>query len=405
MLSLGSLPFKNLKRYAGRTAALVMFFALMTVAVFGGGMMILGVRGGLDTVLSRLGADIMVTPENAKNEFDAQTVLIKAEPGYFYMDASVVDAIRGIDGVEAASPQLFLASAKAGCCSARVQMIAFDPATDFTVTPWLRDTHLSGEMGLMDVVIGSNVDLSAAASEGVILFYDRECRVVGQFAPTGSTLDSAVYMTFDTCRELIRASRDKGMFKYEDLDADHSVSSVMVRVKKGYDVGEVAASIREKAEGVSVATATGMVTGIADSLRRIGGTVNVLIAVVWCVGLGMTVLIFILMMNARRREFASLRAMGADRGILSGIVVKEALITSLAGGTAGILLSLMLLYPFRALLAQLIGTGIVLPSLPRAAALAACALVSVLLPALSAALVTIKRFSRMDAGYELKEGE
>ena len=67
----------------------------------------------------------MVTPESAKNEFDAQTVLLKTEPGYFYMDASVVDEIRSIEGVEAASPQLFLASAKAGCCSARLQMIAW----------------------------------------------------------------------------------------------------------------------------------------------------------------------------------------------------------------------------------------------------------------------------------------
>ena len=74
MLTLTNLPWRNLKGYAGRTAALLLFAALMAMAVFGGTMMIGGVRNGLDTVKSRLGADIMVTPESAKNEFDAQTV-------------------------------------------------------------------------------------------------------------------------------------------------------------------------------------------------------------------------------------------------------------------------------------------------------------------------------------------
>ena len=196
MISLKNLPWRNLKGYPGRTAALMLFAALMAFAVFGGTMMIGGVRNGLETVKSRLGADIMVTPESAKNEFDAQTVLLKAEPGYF------------------------LASAKAGCCSTRVQMIAFDPTTDFTIQPWLKDTRVAKQMGLLDVVIGSTVDWTSAAQDDVIRFYDTECHVVGQFAPTGSTLDSAVYMNFDTCKALIQACRDKGMFKYENLDAD-----------------------------------------------------------------------------------------------------------------------------------------------------------------------------------------
>ena len=96
MISLKNLPWRNLKVYPGRTAALMLFAALMAFAVFGGTMMIGGVRSGLETVKSRLGADIMVTPESAKNEFDAQTVLLKAEPGYFYMDASVLEEIRAI---------------------------------------------------------------------------------------------------------------------------------------------------------------------------------------------------------------------------------------------------------------------------------------------------------------------
>jgi putative ABC transport system permease protein len=382
----------------------MLFSALMAIAVFGGTMMIGGVRNGLDTVKSRLGADIMVTPERAKNEFDAQTVLLKAEPGYFYMDASVLTEIRRIEGVETASPQLFLASARAGCCSTRVQMIAFDPATDFTIQPWLKDTHVSEEMGLMDVVIGSTVDWTSAAYENIIRFYDMDCNVIGQFAPTGSTLDSAVYMNFDTCKALIRACRDKGMFRYEGLDADAVISSVMIRVKPGYEAESVATAIREQVEGVSVATATNMVSGVADSLNRISGTVSTLILVFWAIGTLMTVLIFTLMMNERKREFASLRAMGASRGILSGIMVKEALLVNLLGGVIGIAAAAVILFSFSGLIGQSLGAGFVLPSAGTALLYAALALLSVLAAAGLSAWITVRKVNQMDASLILKEG-
>lgn len=405
MLTLKNLPWRNLKGYARRTAALLLFAALMAVAVFGGTMMISGVRNGLDTVKSRLGADIMVTPESAKNEFDAQTVLLKTEPGYFYMDASVVDEIRSIEGVEAASPQLFLASAKAGCCSARLQMIAFDPATDFTIQPWIEDTRVSGNLGLLDVIIGSNVSWASAASDNLIRFYDTECNVVGQFAPTGSTLDSAVYMNFDTCKALIQACREKGMFKYENLDADAIVSSVMIRVAPGYDSEAVADAIRDKVGGVSVATATNMVSGIADSLNHISGTISALIVAFWLLGMLMTVLLFTLMMNARKREFASLRAMGASRGILSGIVVREALTVNLLGGAVGVLLTGVILFSFNRLIGESLGAGFVLPPVPMTALLAAAALISVILAAVVSAWITVHKVNTMDASLVLKEGE
>ena len=379
MLTLKNLPWRNLKGYAGRTAALLLFAALMAVAVFGGTMMIGGVRNGLDTVKSRLGADIMVTPESAKNEFDAQTVLLKTEPGYFYMDASVVDEIRSIEGVEAASPQLFLASAKAGCCSARLQMIAFDPATDFTIQPWIEDTRVSGNLGLLDVIIGSNVSWASAASDNLIRFYDTECNVVSQFAPTGSTLDSAVYMNFDTCKALIQACREKGMFKYEKLDADAIVSSVMIRVAPGYDSEVVADAIRDKVDGVSVATATNMVSGIADSLNHISGTIAALIVAFWLLGMLMTVLLFTLMM--------------------------EALTVNLLGGAIGVLLTGVILFSFNGLIGESLGAGFVLPTVPMTALLAAAALISVILAAVVSAWIAVHKVNTMDASLVLKEGE
>ena len=405
MLTRNTLPLRNLRGNGGRTAALLAFAALMAAAVFGGALLIGGVRGGLDTVTARLGADILVTPDSAKNDFDAQTALLQAEPGYFYMDASVADQVAALDGVERVSPQLFLASTKSGCCSARLQMIGFDPASDFTIQPWIADTTVTGDMGLMDVVVGSNVDWSSVSQNGTLRFYDSECRVIGQFAPTGSTLDSAVYMNFDTCKALIAACREKGMFRYESLDADRAVSAVLVRLAPGADAAAVAARINETIPGVTAVASTRMVAGIADSLRTVSAAVTALIALVWGLGLGLTVLLFVLMMGERRREFAGLRAMGMSRRMVSALVAREALTVGALGGLAGIGLSGLVIFSFSRLIGQGLGVGFLIPGAGQTALLAAAGLASVLAASALAAGIAAGRLHRMDASLILKEGE
>ncbi len=402
MISLKNLHFKNLQGYAGRTAALAVFSALMAAAVFGGTMIIGGVRAGLETVESRLGADIMVTPESAESEFDAQTVLLQAEPGYFYMKKSTLDEIAEVDGIEKISPQIFMASTKSGCCSAKLQMIGFDPGTDFTIQPWIADTCSDGEMGEMDVIVGSNVTVY---DDRIIRFYDQECHIIGQFAPTGSTLDNCVYMNFDTVKVLIESSFVKGLNMYSEYDPNEVISTVMIKVKPDADIEAVAKAIEEQVNGVSAATSRNMVSGIGDSLDKIAGSVSVFTVIFWVIGMMMTVLLFAMMINERRREFASLAAMGASRQILSGIVIKEALTVNLAGGALGIVLSAVVIILFRGLIGQLLGTGFVIPKAGTILVLAAAALLSAVLAAVVSSFIAVRKISKMDASLVLKEGE
>lgn len=402
MVSLKNLPFRNLKGYAGRTVALVLFSMLMAVAIFGGTMVIGGVKNGLETVETRLGADIMVTPESAKNEFDAQTVLLQAEPGYFYMDKEKLNEIAEVEGIQKVSPQLYMASAKAGCCSARLQMIAFDPDTDFTIQPWIEDTYADTQMGFMDVIVGSNVTIY---DDRIIRFYDEECRIIGQFAPTGSTLDNCVYMNYETVKVLIEASFRKGLNIYSEYDPDDVISAVMVKAEPGADLEAIAEDIRRHVDGVSVATSKNMVSGIGDSLNRIAGAVSVFTVVFWTIGMLMTILIFAMLINERKREFASLAAMGASRKILSGIVTKEAMSVNLVGGAIGIVVSAVILIMFRDLIGQMLGVGFVLPQAGVMLLLAGAALLSVILAGAVSSAIAVRMISRMDASLVLKEGE
>ncbi|WP_314975710.1 ABC transporter permease [Actinomyces bouchesdurhonensis] len=402
MLSLARLPWMNLRGYPVRSGILAFFSMLMAMVMFGGTMIVCGIDRGLGTVESRLGADIMVTPADASSDFDAQAFLVGAEPSYFYMDEGVAGEVAGIDGVGAASPQLFLATARASCCSGRYQVIAFDPATDFTIQPWISDTSGASSLGDMEVVVGANVGVSDP--ENFSLFGHR-LRVVAQFDQTGSTLDNAVYANFDTARILIDSSLEKGLNKYTSLDTDHIISSVMVRVEPGRDVNAVASDIAARVPGVSVATSTTLVSGISRSLDNTSRTVTTLIALVWGVGLVMMTLMFVMMVVERKREFGTLLVVGAHRRLVSRVIALEAVILNAAGGALGILISGVLIVSFSGLVQQTIGIGFLVPSLAVIAALVALVMASMGLVALVSSWIALRCLNMADASALLKEGE
>lgn len=402
MLSLRRLPWMNLRGYPVRTGTLVLFSALMTMTIFGGTMLVQGIERGLATVQSRLGADIMVTPADAGNDFDAQSFLVHAEASYFYMPTSTSEAVAVVDGVQSSSPQLFLASARASCCSGRYQVIAFDPGSDFTVQPWIADSVGQAQLGHMDVIVGANV--SVYDTDNFALFGQR-LHVVGKFDPTGSTLDNAVYTNFDTAKILIDSSLRKGLNKYTSLDTDDIISSVMVKVAPGRDIDAVAADIERSVPGVSVTTSTRMVSGIAQSLEATSRTVVTLIALVWGVGLLMITLIFVMMIIERKREFASLIVAGAHRGLVSRIILAESLTVNAIGGVAGIVISGVLIASFSGLVRQTIGTGFLVPPISTMALLAVASLAAIAVVALVASWISVRSIRVMDAGSLLKEGE
>ena len=209
----------------------------------------------------------------------------------------------------------------------------------------------------------------------------------------------------ETAKRVIDASLRKGLNKYSTLETDRIISSVMVKVKPGYDVEVVASHIEHNVPGVAVATSTKLVNGIAQSLEATSRTVTALIGVAWGVGLLMITLIFVLMIHERRREFATLIAADAHQRMIAGIIVREALAVNGVGGIAGIVVSGALLVSFSGLVGQSLGAGFLVPSLPTMALLALASLASVGLVALISSWIALRFVTTMDASLLLKEGE
>ena len=154
---------------------------------------------------------------------------------------------------------------------------------------------------------------------------------------------------------------------------------------------EVAANIQKQVSGVTTATSRNMVSGIGESLSRVAGTVGIIIAAFGLVGILMTVLVFVMMINERKGEFEALKAVGADRKLMSGIVAKEAVMVNLAGGIIGIALSGMILIMFRSLFETLLGAGFVIPGPGVIALMAAAALLAVMVSAAVSSFAAVRR--------------
>ena len=394
-----SLSVKNLTRRPGRTLALTLLTAFLALAVFGGSVVVLSLRSGLNSLEARLGADIILVPSEAQSKVSFQNMFLQGTTGAFYMDASVLDEAMEVEGVEKAAPQTFLASLKADCCSIKIQVIGIDPQRDFTVQPWIAHS-LTRALGDMDVAVGCKVEADVGE---IIRIYDQRCKVVARLEATGTGLDTAVYCNMDTMNTLLQAAEAMGV-SHRIESGDQVISAVYVKVRDGYDIGAVNSKLTGHLRKVTAVRTRSMITGVSDSLAGVSRTVTILIAAVWVLALIILLLAFALIIRERNREFAVRRLVGASRSMLARMVLLESALCGLLGGLIGTGLAALLLFPF----AQLIESALKLPYLmPQAGTVLLLAAGTILLSALVAALSSVMaahRLSRVDPGITLREG-
>ena len=394
-----SLAFNNLVRRPGRTLALALLSAFLSLAVFGGSVMVLSLRSGLHSLEARLGADIIVVPSQAQSKVSFQNMFLQGTTGAFYMNASALDQALEVEGVEKAAPQTFLASLKADCCSIKIQVIGIDPELDFTVQPWIARS-LSRGLGDMDVAVGCKVEAEVGE---IIRIYDQRCKVVARLEATGTGLDTAVYCNMETMNALLAAAEAKGV-SHKIESGDEVISAIYVKVKDGCDIDKVNSRLNGHIRKVTAVRTRSMITGVSDSLSGVSRTITLLIAAVWGLALIILLLISVLIIRERVREFAVLRLVGASRGMLGRMVLTESSLCGLLGGLIGVGAAALLLFPF----AQLIESALQLPYLmPSAAVILLLALGTVLLAVAVSALssmIAAYRLSRVDPGTTLREG-
>ena len=399
-MNINSLPLKNLKRKSGRTTALVVVVILLSISMLGGSLVVDSLQSGLESLETRLGADIIVVPDEAKSKKNLESILLDGVPGYFYMDKAYYDKVAAREGIDKISAQYYLASTKSGCCTMPVQIIGFDPETDFTVTPWIQKSG-GGALGTYDIVAGYNIN---KAIGGTIKFFDVECKVVAKLDRTGTELDNAVYANYDTIKELIEASKTNSFKFFSNHNPDSIVSSILIDVADGYSIDEVVDDINIHVKGVEAVATKSMLSGVSDSLQGISRIIKVLVGVVWGLVLMILLVVFSSMINERKKEFAVLRVMGTSRRMLAKIILTESAAVSLIGGVIGSAISILMVYPFSTVIENELGLPFLTPNIPKMAIMTVVTIALTVVVGSAASAHEAIQLSKVDTGLILREG-
>jgi putative ABC transport system permease protein len=376
----------------GLCALLVAGMVLSTVIISRGG------QESLRLARERLGADVVVVPRGSV--MGVEGALLLGNATNTYMPRAVVDSIRGVPGVAVASPQLYLTSmANSSCCSVSLMfMYAFDPVTDFTIEPWLKE-KLGRELGEGQAIGGS--DVFVPSGQEYIKLYGYDFDLVGNLEPTGTNLDQTLFMTFPTADAMAVTSRTKAKMELPVLS--DNVSSVLVKVAAGADRYQVAEDITAAIPEVDAVPAAELFGSYGSQISGVLRTLIVIIVLTVVLSLALMAVIFWMSVHDRRRQIGVLRALGATQRYVLLAYMTEAGLLALAGGLVGAVLAAVVMYLFRNLLVSALGFPILLPSLLSLIVLVVVGLLIALAVAAAAAFVPAYRASRLEPAVSMRE--
>ncbi len=394
------LSLKNLKKNKFRTTLMIILISFLSISLFLGMVIITSLRNGINNYKDRLGADVIVVPYEATTKSTVDDILLQGISGNYYVSSAYYNKVKKIDGVEKISAQFYLTSAKAACCSSRVQIIGFDPETDFSIQPWIEKSY-SKTIGDDDIVVGSNINVTESMK---IKFYGDDYNVVAQLAKTGTGLDSAVYCNINTIKKMAETSN---ALEYNeelaDIDIENSVSAIFIKVKDGYDATDVAAKINSSVKGIKAQSSTAMVSNVSSGLDGISTIIGVLLAVIWVLVSIILVVTFVLMTYERKKEFAILRSIGASRSMLAKIISLESVMLSGVSSLIGIFITALALIPISFNLNTLFNLPFVFPDIPIIILYAFITLIATVLICFLTSLKSSYDISKNDAAILIRE--
>ncbi|KFI89691.1 ABC transporter, permease protein [Bifidobacterium ruminantium] len=400
-ITLAKLPLANLRRKPFRTSALVIVVVMLTVAFYGGALLSMNLNNGLNSMRERMGADLMVTPQNTETK--AEALLTGNASSTFYFTNDIGAEVAKADGVSKSTVQTYISSLAAACCDEKVQIIGFNPDTDFVITPWMA-SQIDGTLRRGQVVAGSGINVS---TEGTVKLYGHEFPVAAQLADTGTSLDNSVFVNMDTVPDIISYSARTGHAAIPEKYAGKAVSAVLVKVRDGYPARQVAANIA-KATGITslgYVYPGGITATTKADLKAIIRYAAVFVVVFWAMGLIVMLAVFSSSMNERKREFAAYRILGATRATLVGIIVKESAIIGVLGGLIGISCASLAVLPFNGLIAEELQLPYLQIGVGKVLVLTAVSLLFAVATGLIAVIATAVRLSAPQTYLTLREGE
>lgn len=361
-------------------------------------LIIRGAQNSLNTGLERLGADIIVVPDGAQNK--VETALLMGKPTQVWMSTDYLQKVSAIPGVASVSPQVYLQSLYGASCCAVSEMfiVVYDPATDFTVTPWLQ-RNLRRPLAKGEVIGGSYIFVPDG--EKFVRLYGYDLTLKGNLEATGTGLDQTMFMTMETAQDMAKSSLTTAISPLEIPQGE--ISSIMVKVAPDAQIRKVAQTILLKLTGVAPIESPNLFGQFRKQMLGLLWGFLAISSLAWVVSTVLIGMVFSMAANERRQEMAVLRAIGATRRFVFLSLSTEAILLAVVAGILGITLSALGIYTFKDAIAESLGMPFLFPSLSSFAALFSLGLALAIGVVFIATFIPAYRISQLEPAVAMRE--
>ena len=325
------LLLQEARRSSGRYLLLALAVSIGSSSIFLTLVISHSIRRGLESSLNRLGADLLILPKGITHNLTA--ALLTGEPNAPLLDPSALTQIITLPGLEKISPQRHF-SLPSDQGHGETDLIAFDPLTDFTLQPWVRE-HLPRPFSLGDVLIGGRRSEPLGST---INFFGKSLVVWGKLDLTGvGPTERSVFGSFSTMEELAQECRSRGLQSFGTAPLTGSASALLLRLSPGAGAGQVRFALASVPQ-VQIISGSSLGIQIRQSIRTIlTGSITFTLLSLFMAGL-LILVVYAGIVAERKSELGLLLALGLSRIGLSLWLAMEAALCAFLGALFGVLL-------------------------------------------------------------------
>ncbi len=279
-------------------------------------MLFTGLARGMSNDLKRRGSNL-------------RAEIIFTRPGSMQLTSSTanlstryVELLKAIEGVEDALPVIVhVVQGNRGFGLERIEGVDWEP---FSRINGIKLIAGQAPQGMDEVVIDETKARNNKLGVGseIKVFGDRPYRVVGIYSPEST---ARVKMSLAAMQEALEA-RDKATY-------------IMVKLRNGSDKTEIAKRIAQALPGNKIQFTEDVFVSPEQSIPYLGVFLRVLVGLAAVVSALVVMLAMYTTITERTREIGILKALGASRGYIIGLIEKEAMLISVIGLIAGFILS------------------------------------------------------------------
>ena len=318
---------KSISSKLYRSIGLVMIGLILSYAMVIISLIAVGMQHGSKNVVERMGADLIVVPKGYGKELEG--ILLTTQKSYFYMDASILDQIESIDGVDKVSPQTFLMTMEASCCDQAVQIIGIDIESDFIVTPWIERKYITS-LNSGEIIVGSKVTFN---NDKTFQMFGKRYQVAAVLDESGSSMDATIFVSREEMQNLMRYAQQAGQGIITEVNSK-DISTVMVKVSNKENIQSVVARL-SGISGIDIVTADAVSSKLSVGLTEEYIVYAIVISIIMLVSILLLYIIYYITLNERKKEIEVLRTIGVSRNKIKGILIEEVFLTSCLGAFLG----------------------------------------------------------------------